>query len=174
MNAFGRIRERERDPVTWCYPCNSFKHKCLRMWMRSVLTFLGSYGFHENADRMTESIHKNRIYSIARNATEFVNFRWIKEGLSLNSNRDMKLVYGNIKTQKDGLNMNPACSVLLTTQILKHTWTCGDFRPLHLTTWTHELTGCESHFMRILPFHLRKLASYHTVYTQKLHGNLSK
>ncbi len=69
--------------------------------------------------------------------------------------------------------MNPACSVSLgmyewrrqfTTQILKHTWTRGDFRPL--TTWTHELTGCESHFMRMLPFNLRKLASYHTVYTR--------
>ncbi len=28
----------------------------------SVLTFLGSYGFRENADRMVESIHKNGIY----------------------------------------------------------------------------------------------------------------
>ncbi len=34
----------------------------------SVLTFLGSYGFRENADRMAESIHKNGLYFIARNA----------------------------------------------------------------------------------------------------------
>ncbi len=40
----------------------------------SVLAFLGSYGFRENADRMVESIHKNGIYSKARNAMELVNY----------------------------------------------------------------------------------------------------
>ncbi len=31
-----------------------------------------------NVDRMAESIHKNGIYSIARNATEFVKF-WMNK-----------------------------------------------------------------------------------------------
>ncbi len=77
-----------------------------------------------------------------------------------------ELVYVNIKAQKDGLNMNPACSVSLGMSggdaVLFTTQTHSDPQPL--TTWTHELTGCEGNFMRILPFHLRKSASYHTVY----------
>ncbi len=35
---------------------------------------------------------------------------WIKEGLLLNFESRYELVYVNIKTQKDGLNMNPVCS----------------------------------------------------------------
>ncbi len=38
---------------------------------------------------------------------------WIKEGLLLNFESRYELVYVNIKTQKDGLNMNPACSASL-------------------------------------------------------------
>ncbi len=72
-----RQRERqERDPVTWCHTLQLFKtlHTGQTEMFWSVLTFLGSYGFRENTDRMAESIHKNVIYSKVRNATEFVNF----------------------------------------------------------------------------------------------------
>ncbi len=47
-NAFGRIqRETEREPVTWCQPCNSLKHNMFyeMFWNEmfwSVLTFLES------------------------------------------------------------------------------------------------------------------------------------
>ncbi len=79
---------------------------------------------------MAELIHKNGIYSIARNATEFVNF-WMNKRRSVTSFESRyELVYVNIKMQKDGLHMNPACSVSLSmydggdsvlfiTQILK-------------------------------------------------------
>ncbi len=37
-------------------------------------TIIGPYDFRdaENVDRITESSHKNRIYSLMRNITEFV------------------------------------------------------------------------------------------------------
>ncbi len=134
-----------------------------------------------------QDLRKNGIYSIERNATEFVIF-WMNKRSVTKFESQYELVYVNIKTQKDGLNMNPACSVryvwmaetrfclLIYTNTEAHVnsrWFSAS-ASCYMTTWTFELTGCESHLMRILPFHLRKLASYHTVYTQKLHGNLSK
>ncbi len=69
LGAYERERERPCDMMS---PLQLFKTQNTgqteMFW--SVLTFLGSYGFRE------KSIHKNGIYSIARNATEFVKF-WI-------------------------------------------------------------------------------------------------
>ncbi len=47
---------------TYIYKCNIYN------------TVLGPYDFRdaENADGITESSHKNRIYSLTRNVTEFV------------------------------------------------------------------------------------------------------
>ncbi len=79
----------------------------------SVLTFLGSYGFRKNTDSMAECIHKNWIYSIAQNAMEFDNFGMNKRRSVTELELLYELVYVNIKTQKVGLNMNPALSVSL-------------------------------------------------------------
>ncbi len=85
-------------------------------------------------------------------------------------------MYVNIKTQKDSLNMNPACSANLGV----YEWRRRGFVYYTNTEWStrelavifglcislHEhmnLQDSQSHFMRILPFRLRKLASYHTV-----------
>ncbi len=72
-----RIWAHTRERETWRHPSNSLKHNKHEMFWR-VLTFLGLYVYRQNADTMTESIHKNWIYSIAWNATEFVNF-WINK-----------------------------------------------------------------------------------------------
>ncbi len=97
-----------------------------------MLAFLGSHGFPENADRMAESIHKNRIYSIARNTMKFVNL-WMNKKKSVTKFESRyELVYVNIKTQKYGLNMNPACSVSLGM----YEWHRGGF-VYHTNTEAH-------------------------------------
>ncbi len=80
-------------------------------------------------------------------------------------------MYVNIKTQKEGLNMNPACSVSLCV----YEWQRCDF-VYYTDTEAHVMNSrwfsasashymnLVSHFMRILLFHFRKLASYYTVY----------
>ncbi len=120
---------------------------------------------------MAECIHKNGIYSIAQNAMEFANF-WMNKRRSVTELELLyELVYVNIKTQKVGLNMNPALSVSLSKyELWRRSFVYNTYfstRELEVIfglSLTHELTDCESHFMRILPFNLRKLASYHTVY----------
>ncbi len=44
--------------------------------MASLNSNIGPYDFHdvENADGITESSHRNRIYHITRNVTEFAKF----------------------------------------------------------------------------------------------------
>ncbi len=69
----------------------------------------------------------------------------------------------NIKMQKDGLNMNPACSVSLGV----YEWQRPGF-VYYTNTEAHVNSrwcsrGCES-LHENLQFHLRKRASYHTVY----------
>ncbi len=75
-------------------PLQLFKTQ-LRENLNVLRVCLHSYGFRENVNRMVDSIHKNRIYSKARNATEFVHF-WMNKRRSLSevssvaySNRDI-------------------------------------------------------------------------------------
>ncbi len=94
-------RERER-PCDMMSPLQLFItwHTGQTEMFWSVLAFLGSHGFPENADRMTESIHKNRIYSIAQNTMKFVNL-WMNKKKSVTKFESRyELMYVNIKTQK--------------------------------------------------------------------------
>ncbi len=90
----------------------------IRMY-QTCLPFLGPYDFHdaENTDGIVESSHKNGIYSLMQNVTEFSqSLEELIKSMSLNENKSR---YGlesvNIKPQKDYLNMNPACCMCLNT-----------------------------------------------------------
>ncbi len=76
---------------------------------RVSIIHVGPYDFcdAENTDGIAESSHKNGIYYIKWNVTEFVKFlnEFIKSR-SLHLNQIM--IWTNIKPQKDYLNINPA------------------------------------------------------------------
>ncbi len=63
--------------------------------------------------RMAKSIHKNGIYSIARNATEFIHFGMNKRRFVTSFELQYELVYVNITIKKYGLNMNPALIIII-------------------------------------------------------------
>ncbi len=76
-------------------------------------------------------------------------------------------MYVNIKKQKYGLNLNPACSASLGVYEWRRRSFVSTNTEAHVNSVIfglcislHELAGYESHFMIIFPFHLRKLASY--------------
>ncbi len=77
--------------------------------------FVGPYDFCnvENTDRLAESSHKNGIYCITRNVTEFAKFWMNKSKVSqyISNKSRYGLVSVNINSQKDYLN--PACSACL-------------------------------------------------------------
>ncbi len=155
----------------------------------SVFIFLGSYGFRENVDEIAESIYKNRIYSKARNATEFVNFWMIKRRLVTQFELWYELCMWILKRKKTVLNMNPACSVSLgmyewrrrsfvyytnTEAHLNSRWflASASHYMKHMNTNTYRLWE-SLHENFTISFEKTSIISY-CISTHKLHGNPSK